>query len=174
MGARRFGDPAPAFGRGAVAPRNEELINSGISPSRVKALMALTNGLPSDELYMLLMILTEPMSVDSLVRLADRGFCMIGGRFENHCGRLLTSSVLLIQKGAVRTHLSPMLVDYGAESEQQRTSVTGAFHLGNEFVDPMGVKEIPHFFPWAYQVRASLSLSLSLSSMRARCPPDRV
>ncbi len=149
LGARISTDPNVPGGVVRTGS-NANFAAVGISPSRINALLRETKGLPSDELYILMKILTTPCTSDNLARLAEHGFPMLGGRLELHSMRFVTTSILILRAGGstVRTHLSPMLVDYGAYSEQQRTSVTAAFHMGNEFVDWRGIQAMECFHPW--------------------------
>jgi len=139
-------DVAGASGTGTA----DDFFDVGISPSRVEHLISATDALPSDELFVLFKILTMPCTATTLARLARMGFPMISGRFESHSMRFITTSLIIMKSGGstVRTHISPMLVDYGSYSEQQRTSLTAAFHMGNEWVNPRGIASLECFFPW--------------------------
>lgn len=145
LGARVSGSVGAAHG-GDVP---HAFFEAGISPSRISALIAATNGLPADEMFLLFKILTTECNVPNLTRLAHFGFPMIGGRFESHSMRFITTSVIIMRGGGttVRTHISPALVDYGSYAEQQRTSLTAAFHQGNEWVDWQGIASLECFFP---------------------------
>jgi hypothetical protein len=129
---------------------NDDFADMGISPSRIRALLRETSNMPSDELFILMRILTTPATAANIARLAENGFGMVGGRLEMHSMRFVTTSILILRAGGstVRTHLSPMMVDYGAYSEQQRTSITASFHMGNEFVDWRGISALECFHPY--------------------------